>query len=48
MRDWPWRKCAQLGSVLGSIKIGHRGGQNHRPTRDEIAGAMRAAYSETF
>ena len=48
VRGWTWRKCAQLGSVLGSIKIGHRGGQNHRPLRDEIAEAMRAAYSETF
>jgi adenosine kinase len=48
VRGWPWRKCAQLGSVLGSIKIGHRGGQNHRPTHDDIAQAMAAAYSETF
>ena len=28
---------ARLASVMGSIKIAHRGGQNHRPSRAEIA-----------
>jgi adenosine kinase len=47
-RDWPWRKCAQLGAVMGSIKIGCRGGQNHDPSRHAIAEVLRAAYSETL
>ncbi len=29
--------AARLASLLGAIKIAHRGGQNHRFTRDEIA-----------
>ena len=40
--DWP--TTGRLASLLGSIKIGHRGGQNHRFTRDEIAGRYREAY----
>jgi adenosine kinase len=47
-RGWTWRKCAQLASVLGSIKIAHRGGQNHRPARDTIAAAFRSAFGETL
>ena len=47
-RGWAWRKCAQLASVMGSIKIAHRGGQNHRPTRDTIAAAFRSAFGETL
>jgi adenosine kinase len=47
-RGWAWRKCAQLASVMGSIKIAHRGGQNHRPARDTIAAAFRSAFGETL
>ena len=45
-RDWPWKRSAQLASVMGSIKIAHRGGQNHRPSRQEIAGLYREAFGE--
>ncbi len=31
-----WRSTGQLGSLMGSLKIGHRGGQNHLFSRDEI------------
>ena len=47
-RDWPWRKCAQLGAVMGSLKIAHRGGQNHQPSRTDIAGALRSVFGETL
>jgi hypothetical protein len=30
-RGWAWRKCAQLASVMGSIKIAHRGGRTIGP-----------------
>jgi adenosine kinase len=40
--DWP--TTGRLASLLGSIKIAHRGGQNHRFTRDEIG----ERYRETF
>ncbi len=34
-RDWP--ATGRLASLMGAIKIAQRGGQNYRPTRDEIA-----------
>jgi len=43
---WEWEKTGRLAAVMGSIKIAHRGGQNHRPTRDEIAGRYRRAFSD--
>src|ERR1700730_4609118 len=39
-----WMNSGRLASLLGSIKIAQRGGQNHRFTRDEIAEQYRAAY----
>ena len=39
-----WRTTGQLASLVGALKIAHRGGQNHRFTRDEIG----ARYRETF
>lgn len=43
-RGWDWQRCGQLASVMGAIKIASRGGQNHRPSRDEIAARYRRAY----
>ena len=34
---WDWLRSGQLAAVMGAIKIGHRGGQNHRPSRKDIA-----------
>jgi len=31
-----WQTTGQLGSLLGALKIAHRGGQNHQFTRDSI------------
>ncbi len=39
-----WEKTGRLASVMGAIKIGHRGGQNHRPSREEIAARYREAF----
>ena len=41
---WDWEKTGRLSAVMGAIKIAHRGGQNHRPTREEIA----ERYSRAF
>jgi adenosine kinase len=46
VREWDWQKSAQLASVMGSIKIGHRGGQNHAPLRDEIADRFATAFGD--
>jgi adenosine kinase len=39
-----WETTGRLASLLGSIKIAQRGGQNHHYTRDEIAERYRAAF----
>jgi adenosine kinase len=43
---WDWRKTGRLAAVMGAIKIAHRGGQNHRPSRADIADRYRAAFAE--
>jgi adenosine kinase len=35
-RQWPWDKTGRLSSLMGSIKIAAKGGQNHAPSRDDI------------
>jgi adenosine kinase len=35
-QDWDWPTTGRLGSLMGAIKIGHRGAQNHRAGREEI------------
>lgn len=45
---WTWEKTGRLASLMGSIKIAHRGGQNHKPTRDDIAARYRAAFAENL
>jgi adenosine kinase len=39
---------ARLASVMGSIKIASRGGQNHVPSRTEIARRHLAAFGKAF
>ena len=39
-----WETTGRLASLLGSIKIGSRGGQNHSYTRDEIAERYRESF----
>lgn len=43
---WDWRQSGQLASVLGTIKIASRGGQNHSTDRAEISLLYRQAYGE--
>jgi adenosine kinase len=47
-RGWNWQKTGRLASLMGSIKIAHRGGQNHKLTRDDIAERYRQAFGETL
>jgi adenosine kinase len=47
-RGWAWEKTGRLAALMGSIKIAHRGGQNHKPTRAEIAEKYRAAWGESL
>ena len=41
---WDWQKTGQLASLMGSLKIASRGGQNHQTTRAEIGQRYRAAF----
>jgi adenosine kinase len=47
-RGLDWETSGQLASVMGAIKIEHRGGQNHKPTRDAIAARLKAAFGKTL
>jgi adenosine kinase len=41
---WDWPSTGKLGSVMGAVKIAHRGAQNHAAARDEIEGRFRKAF----
>lgn len=43
-----WELTGRLASLMGSIKIASRGGQNHAPTRDEIASRYREAFGSVL
>jgi len=44
--DWP--TIGRLASLIGSLKIAQRGGQNHHFTRDEIGVRYREAFSSSL
>ena len=43
-QGWDWQRTGQLASLLGSVKIASRGGQNHVVNRERIG----ALYSDAF
>jgi adenosine kinase len=43
--DWP--TTGRLASLLGTVKIGQRGAQNHQFTRDEISERFRNAFGRS-
>ena len=43
-RGWNWVDTGRLAAVMGAIKIAHRGGQNHAPSREEIARRFNDAF----
>jgi len=43
---WGWQKTGQLASLMGALKIAHRGGQNHKPDRDKIAQAYQSVFNQ--
>ena len=43
-----WEESAKLASLMGSIKIAHRGGQNHRPSREVIATRLREQFAQAL
>jgi len=45
-QGWAWEKTGRLASLMGALKIAHRGGQNHKPSREDIAARFRRAFGE--
>jgi adenosine kinase len=45
-QGWAWEKIGRLASLMGAIKIAHRGGQNHKLTRPQIAAQYQQAFGE--
>jgi adenosine kinase len=43
---WDWQATGNLASVMGSLKIASRGGQNHVIDRDAIAACYRESFGE--
>jgi len=43
-QGWDWETTGRLASLLGTIKIASRGGQNHAPTRDELKTQFRQHF----
>jgi adenosine kinase len=47
-QGWEWTKTGQLASLMGSLKIAQRGGQNHKHSRTDIDAAYRAAFGSAL
>ncbi|WP_301103009.1 carbohydrate kinase family protein [Propionivibrio sp.] len=45
---WDWEKTGRLAALMGSIKIAHRGGQNHCPDRQEIGDRFAKAFGNAL
>ena len=43
-KGWDWETTGRLASLMGSLKISSRGGQNHNYTRDELM----VLYEQSF
>jgi adenosine kinase len=46
-RNWEWEKTGWLATIMGGIKVASRGGQNHAPSREEIADCFIAAFGQS-
>jgi adenosine kinase len=46
-RGWDWPRTGRLASLLGAIKIAHRGAQNHSPSRADIEARYRQAFGSS-
>jgi adenosine kinase len=44
VNGFEWVTTGRLAAVMGALKIAHRGGQSHQPSREEISGL----YHRTF
>lgn len=47
-KGWDWETAGRLASLMGSLKIASRGGQNHRYTRAELAGLYEQHFGHSI
>jgi len=47
-QGWKWETTGRLASLLGAIKIAHKGGQNHQLTAARIADRFEAAFGYRY
>jgi len=47
-QGWKWETTGRLASLLGAIKIAHKGAQNHHFTAAEIADRFEAAFGYRY
>jgi adenosine kinase len=47
-QGWSWAKTGRLASLMGSIKIASRGGQNHAPSREILEQKFQSAFGESL
>jgi adenosine kinase len=45
-RGWDWAVTGRLASLMGSLKIAQRGGQNHSFTREELCQRYQQAFGQ--
>ncbi len=43
-----WDKSGRLASLMGAIKIAHRGGQNHKIEREDVAARYQRAFGHSL
>ena len=46
-QGWDWETTGRLASLLGTLKIACRGGQNHTPARDELMAQFQQYFGFT-
>jgi adenosine kinase len=46
-RGWDWDNTGKLASIMGAIKIAHRGAQNHRVAREEVDARFTRAFGHS-
>jgi adenosine kinase len=44
-QGWDWDTTGRLASLMGALKIASRGGQNHKPTRDELCELFKTHFN---
>lgn len=47
-KGWDWETTGRLASLLGSLKIASRGGQNHTPSKDDLERQFKQHFDYTI